>query len=119
MNPELAPVLDEITAVLKKHDMVGMIVIGNRTHTDFRFEIEASWTCSRLEHDSQGNIGIRVRSKLAEYPSAEAQKESLTATVGTFVTFHDTIERLKSNLETLLIAIGRTVQFEGKSTREE
>jgi len=28
MNKDIAPVLDEISAVLKKHDMVGLVVVG-------------------------------------------------------------------------------------------
>lgn len=119
MNKDLLPVLDEITAVLKKHDAVGLVMVGNRTHTDWRMDIEASWSCAWLEKDEQGRHLLRVRSKAKDYPSKEAQKESLQATIGTFVTFSDTLIRLGENVEQVLVMLAKNVEFMGKSTAED
>lgn len=118
MNQDILPVLDEISAVLKKHDMAGLVIVGNPTHVDWRMEIEASWSCAWLEQTETGII-LRVRSKQSEYPSKEAQKQTLEATVGTFVTFHDTLIRLDENVSQILVMLARHIDFLGKSTRED
>lgn len=119
MNKDIEPVLDEISAVLKKHDMMGLVMVANRTHVDYRIEVEASWSCARLEKDAAGNCGVRVRSKLADYPSKAAQKECVEATVGSFVTFSDVMRRLQVDIGALLVAVSKQISFTGKSTRED
>lgn len=119
MNKDIAPVLDEISAILKKHDMVGLVVVGNPTHCDWRVEIEASWSCARLDELPGGGHALRIRSKLADYPSKKEQKKQIEATVGTFVTFNDTIDMIKEQFGKILVMISRSVDFIGRSTRED
>lgn len=119
MNKDIQPALDEISAVLKKHDMVGLVVVGNRSHCDWRMEVHASWSCAWLEEDDGGRQLLRVRSKLKDYPSKEAQKECMEATIGTFVTFNDTLIRLGENMEHILVTLAKSVDFIGKSTTED
>ncbi len=118
MNKDILPVLDEISAVLKKHDMVGLIIVGNPTHCDWRMEVAASWSCAWVEKDEQGRECVRIRAKAADYPNKEAQKKTVEATVGTFVTFGHTFKKLDEQLDTLLVAIAGQVAFLGKSTDE-
>lgn len=119
MNPQIAPVLDEIKEVLKKHDMVGLITVGNSTHTDFLIHVDATWSCARIEKSDEQGYFIRIRSKRDEYPTPEAQKESLDKTVGTFVTWHDLLPVLHQQVEKVLIMCAQHMQIDGKSTREE
>lgn len=119
MNKELAPALDEIAAVLKKHDVMGFIILSNATHTDFRMEVETSWTCAKIENNAQGETGIRVRSKRAEYASAEAQKEAIAHTIGSFVTTSDVLRVLQDQLQRMLVVLAKHVEFFGSSTRED
>lgn len=121
MNADILPVLDEITAVLKKHDMTGLIIVGNGTHVDWRLEIEATWSCARIEPDhGHPNAGafVRIRSQRSKYPSAAAQKETLQATIGNFVSMSHALDILQENLTALLTMIGQKVDFLGKSTDE-
>lgn len=118
MNPEILPVLDEISAVLKKHDMMGLVIVGNETHCDWRMEVTASWSCARVESEDEKGLAIRIRAKRADYATPEAQKRCVEATVGAFVTFGHTMEKLNEQLDTLLIAISKQVDFLGKSTDE-
>ncbi len=118
MNKDILPVLDEISAVLKKHDMTGLMIVGNKSHCDWRMNVEASWSCARTEMDAQGLIGLRIRSRRAEYPSLEAQKETVERTVGTFVTFGHALAKLNEQIDTLLVAVSKQVDFLGKSTDE-
>jgi hypothetical protein len=119
VNKDILPVLDEISAVLKKHDMVGLVVVGNPTHCNWRMEVEASWSCAWLEKDGTGRTALRVRSKLSEYPNREAQRKTMETTVGTFVTFNDVVGRVSPQLEQILIMLSKHVDFIGKSTDEK
>jgi hypothetical protein len=38
MNKDLAPALAEVMEVLKKHDLVGVVFVGNRTHVDYEIK---------------------------------------------------------------------------------
>ncbi len=118
MNKEILPVLDEITAVLKKHDMVGLVIVGNKSHCDWRMDIEASWSCAKLEETDRGQA-IRVRSKRADYPSAEAQHASLEMTVGTFVTISDVLRKLDGNVKEILLMLAKHITFFGRSKTED
>ncbi len=119
MNKEILPVLDEISAVLKKHDMGGLVMVANQSHVDFRMEISPSWSCARTVMDEEGNLAaIRIRAKREEYPSAEAQKECLEKTIGTFVTFDHTMTVLQEQIKAVLAMVAKQVDFLGKSTRE-
>lgn len=119
MNAEILPVLDEISAVLKKHDMTGIVIVGNRSHCDWRMEIEATWSCAFIEKDATGQHLLRIRSKRAQYPSREAQHAALETTTGTFVTMSDVIDRVNENLKAVLVMLAKHITFVGKSTTEE
>jgi hypothetical protein len=119
MNKEILPVLEEISAVLKKHDMTGLVIVGNRSHVDWRIEIEASWSCAWLERQPDSSLLLRVRSKRGDYPTQAAQNESLDRTVGTFVSFSDALVRLNENVEQVLVMLSKYMTIEGKSTTED
>ncbi len=119
MNKDILPVLDEISAILKKHDMVGLFVVGNPTHCDWRMDIEASWSCAKTEADETGRVALRVRSKLADFPSKEAQHKCMEATVGTFVTLSDVNRKLGLTLDEILVMLSKHVDFRGGSRTEE
>lgn len=116
-NKEIEPVLDEITAVLKKHDMVGIVMVGSRTHVDYRMNIEATWSCAWMEPCPEG-IALRIRSKLSEYPDKAAQKKTLEETVGTFVTFTDVLKRIEEGLVRILVLCAKHMEIHGKSNFE-
>jgi len=118
VNKDILPVLDEISAVLKKHDMVGLVIVGNATHCDWRMNVEASWSCARFEEQADGNVGIRVRAKREEFPSLGEQKQCVERTIGTFVTFQHWLRKMDEQLDPLLVAISTQVDFLGKSTEE-
>ncbi len=119
MNPKIAPVLDEISAVLRKHDMAGLVLVANPTHVDWRMEISPTWSCAKCEHMPDGQFELRMRSRRADYPDAAAQKKCLEATIGTFVTWCDAMDAIKEQLKRLLVIVSRDIDFLGKSTRED
>lgn len=119
MNPKIEPAMTEISAVLKKHNMAGVFVIGNETHCDWKMVIDPTWSCAWIEELDAQQFAVRVRSKRADYPSSEAQEESVTRTVGMFVTFQHSLTKLNEQLDRVLLMISKSVKFDGKSTEEQ
>lgn len=60
----------EIEAVLKKHDLAGYVVLHTPGMVERFYDINPSYSCVSLNEATQE---LRVRSKLADYPSREAQ----------------------------------------------
>lgn len=120
MNKDIAPVLDEISAVLKKHDMAGLMIVGNRTHMDWRMEVNTTWSCAWLvpARDMKSSL-LRVRSHREDYPSDAAQQADLKMTIGTFVLFSDCLEKLNTQMLQLLAQLSKNVDFLDESTEEE
>ena len=116
MNKSIAPVLDEITALLKKHDLVGLVMVGDEQTVDYRMEVGASWSCAWLEQTPDGQVALRIRSRREDYPDAAERTKKLENTVGTFVTLLDCTQALEKNLEQVLVMIAKSVKFDGKST---
>lgn len=118
MNKELEPVLTELRAVLKKHDVTGLLIVGNKTHVDFTMEVEASWSCATIDmQDTQ--YGIRLKALAQDFPDKAKHNEVLADTIGMFVTFNDVMRHVSDNLGKLLIKIGGHIPFVGRSTRED
>jgi hypothetical protein len=61
----------EIAAVLKKYDMAGAVTIVSKERAMFKYFFP-TWSCVAYEGD-----GLRFRAKRADYPSAEAQRETI------------------------------------------
>jgi hypothetical protein len=60
----------EIIAVLKKYDMAGAITVVSKERAMFKYYFP-TWSCILQDEDH-----IRFRSKRADYPSAEAHRQT-------------------------------------------
>lgn len=68
----------EIEAVLKKHDLAGVVVLHTPGMTEFFHDIRPSYSCAWLDEQAQM---LRVRSKLDHYHGdAQAQQHDQAAT---------------------------------------
>jgi hypothetical protein len=101
-DPVLKTAVEEIKAVLVKHDIAAVVFLGSNTHTEFVYELSPSWSCARELPDGGG---LRIRSKRSEYATKEAQFEELRLTVGMIMGFIDAIEHTKSNLGAVMMML--------------
>lgn len=53
-DPKLKEAMSEITAILKKHDIAGVINLVSPTHSEFRYEIDPNWGCGYWEDKDKG-----------------------------------------------------------------
>lgn len=112
--PEHTQALDEIKAVLRKHDLAGLIIITGPAAvpsdlpdiTSFLCEVSPTWSCARIDETPQGTA-IRIRSLRADYPSLEAQKECMQRTASMIFGFHHQSQRNQEAMMQLLALLAR------------
>lgn len=108
-NQPLTPAnqaVEEIKAILRKHDLAGMVFVQSPDEAAYLREITPTWSCTFFKDTPQG-LCLRIRSKLADYPSKEAQKASVEATTGMLMAFLNEAERNVEDLGSVVAMIAR------------
>ena len=67
--------LAEILGVLKKYDMAGAITVISKERAAFRYHFP-TWSVVKLQEAPDGGLGIRIRSKAADFQSTEDQQRA-------------------------------------------
>jgi len=68
----------EIEAVLRKHDLAGVVVLHTPGMCEFFYDIRPSYSCAWIDESAQM---VRLKSKLADYGgSTDAQRHDQAAT---------------------------------------
>lgn len=100
-DPVLKAAMEEIKAVLTKHDIGGVAILQSKTHGEWLNEVCPSWACTKLEKHGDKEL-LRIKALLKDYPSKEAHQETLRLTVSMIFGFKDGAERIAQNMEALL-----------------
>lgn len=77
-DPKLRAAMEEIKAVVAKHDCMALVILASQTHNEFLFEPETTWSLVKWEDRLNGKL--RFRSKLEDHPSKEVQDRLTAAT---------------------------------------
>jgi hypothetical protein len=114
-DPALQLVIDELNAVLKRHDVGAIVLLASKTHTHYLHQLGTSWNCIWFEGDM-----LRIRCKRQDFPSADAQKEVLSHTIGMLGGLVDAARQEADKFEELLRMIGQSgVEFDHVSQSED
>lgn len=113
-DPKLREAVGEMQKVCKKYDCIGAVILASPTHAEFGYMIQPNWSVLRLENLSDGSMGIRFRSKEADFPSKEAQKFATEATAHGVTTLYQFGQRLSQDMGDLIASLRRhtTLLFE-------
>lgn len=65
----------EIIGVLKKYDMAGAVSVISKERAAFKYHFP-TWSVAQLHEATGGGVGVRLRSKAADFPSPEAQRKA-------------------------------------------
>lgn len=114
----LLDVMEEINAVVKKHDLGAVVILSSQKVVTFRMILDATWSAAFIEHTPNGPA-VRVRAKRADFPTAEAQTKTLEDTIGMFMGFANVVEHLRGMLKGLAEMLGQQVAFEDRQTTLE
>ncbi len=105
----------EIIAILEKHDLMGAVQICSRERSGFFYALSPSWSCIRFEESDQG-ISIRIRCKAEDYPTKEAQTETLTYTINGIMGLAEVHPMTGNTLSGIIQTIATKVNFTSIAT---
>ncbi len=98
--------IEEIKAILERRDLAAMVIVVSPDHAAYLRHITPSWSCAWME-DKGGRVAVHVRSKREDYPNLEAQKRSVEATTGMFITFMNWLRATADDMESIIGLIAR------------
>jgi len=101
-DPRLKAVMAEIKALLRKHDLAGIVHLQSEQHGECLLEPGPTWTCARLDDGL-----LRVRARLEDYGSTELRDQAIRRTLGMLVSFRDSSERMTAALDHVAECVGR------------
>jgi len=101
-DPKLQAAMEEIKAVLTKHDIAGIILLESQKYAEYYYELSPTWSCAKIEGDQ-----LHIRAKREHFPSDVAQAKCLTETIGMIVGFGDMTART-------LDAVTKTIKMIGE-----
>ena len=122
-DPKLQEARKEIERICNQYDIGAVVVLASESHLEFLHKVDPSWSCAQIEHIGT-KVGIRIRSKLEDYPSKDAQKKCMEDTIGMFIGFIDALtfsaEQMKgvAGMVAQKMEITHWTKFEG-GTRSE
>jgi hypothetical protein len=109
-DPKLKTAVEEIRAVLKRHDIAAMINLGSQTHSEFLLVLDPTWSCMWMESPGL----MRIRSKRVDYPSKAAQEKVMEDSIGLITGFQSTGRTNLANLDRVLVMLAKAgVDFTG------
>lgn len=62
-DPKLREASSEISAIFKKYDIGGYVVLTSPTHVEFVLEVDPTWSCATWEDKQEGRLRFKVSSK--------------------------------------------------------
>lgn len=122
-DPTLQQAMEEIKAILRKHDVAAVVLLSSPKHMEFLYGLTPTWSCAKLEPHPDGGEAIRIRSSRDEYVSEDAQRQCLEYTIGMFMGFFSLLKQAEDQMLNITALLGQhfdvehTQAFEGFASR--
>ena len=113
-DPKLKEAMEEVKAILAKHDIAAIVVLASQTHGEHLYHVNPSWSCVKLEGDA-----LRIKAQRQDFPDLETQKKCVTESVGMLAVFMDVANIASKNMESMLEVIGQHIEFTNRSYRDD
>lgn len=112
-DPSMQQAADEISAVLRKHDLMGVVLIAGKERSGWNIELSPSWSCIRRgEPTEDGGAQIRIKSKLEDYASKEEQEQVLACSIGGIMGILHNTKYITESLGNLMGAVSHKVEIQ-------
>lgn len=118
-DPNAKAGLTEMLAIAKERDLAAMLIVHSANQMEFAMHLNASWSCAWVEPDEGKGMQLRIKSKLADYPSKEAQQKAIEATVGMVLASVGTFENWAKTFLTMGKMLGEKLHIEHMNKEEE
>ena len=117
-DPKLQQAINEIDAVLTKHNIAGIVFVASESHAHYLHHLQASWNACYMENTPKGEA-LRVRCKRADYPTRDAWRLAMKNSVGTIMGFIDVCKNTAEALTGLAVRIAATGNTIEHMTKED
>lgn len=78
-DPVLREAMDEISAILKKKDIGGVVALTSPTHGEFKMYFDTpSWSVISFDQRPDGAVAVRVKAAMATDPDVAIPKMEAT-----------------------------------------
>lgn len=74
-DPKLKKAMMEIRKTLEFYDIGASVVLHSPGHAETYMKVDPSYSCAFIHQDTDGSMGVRVRSRLAEDHGGDAAKQ--------------------------------------------
>lgn len=98
--------MDEIKAVLKKHDVAGVVVAGTPNGGMFSMHVEPSWSCCKVVR-KPGHIGLHIKAKPEDFPNRAEYDKCVDGTVATLISFTDMLGVMQEQIVMMLAMVAQ------------
>jgi hypothetical protein len=111
-DPNIQEAIAEINEILRARELAAIVLVASPTHTQFDLKLDAPWNVIRFERGPQGEIGIRIRLKTADYPTKEEAKRVAELTLGTLMGLVRVMDAVRPQLQAVVDHLAREVGLE-------
>lgn len=112
-DPNMQSASDEISAVLRKYDLMGVVLISGVDRSGWNIELSPSWSCVRPgEPLPDGSKQIWIKSKREDYATQEEQERVLACTIGGIMGILSNTRFINDSLGNLMGAVSHKVEIQ-------
>lgn len=94
-DPKLVAAMEEVKAILKKNDIVGVVILQSAESSEFLTQFEASWNAVKLIPDGERRVKVQVCT--TDRPK-EQRQELFSNSIGMVMGFQDSLRVTQENL---------------------
>lgn len=105
-DPLLKTAAEEIKAILKKHDIAGVMMLQSPDGAEFVRVIDPTWSCAKIQDTPMGPA-IRIKAHHSEFPNKEAQQKCVEQTIGMVFAFRHQAEQDEKSMAQLIEVLSR------------
>lgn len=105
-DPILKTAAEEIKAILKKHDIAGMMMLQSPDGAEFVRVIDPTWSCAKIQATPMGPA-IRIKAHHSEFQNKEEQKKCVERTIGMVFAFHHQSDQDMKSMAQLIEVLSR------------
>jgi hypothetical protein len=113
-DPKLKEAMAEIKNVLNKHDLAGQVTLVSKTHSEFYWKIDPTWSCAKPEPAESGKVAIRFRATKKDIPDKEERRKLAELTLHLLCQIRDLNAQNFMVFDELLNQLGKVIDFEHK-----
>lgn len=110
-DPKLKTAMNEVMAILQKHDIAGQVTLVSQTHSEFRMKIDPSWSCASLYEVGAG-VAIRFNASKKSIPDKEERWKKAELTTHIFCQIRDLCGQYFLAMEGAIKDLGKYTEIE-------